>query len=50
MYFDSLTVTALVIFVGALGMFIRFCLVRVCGSKTAAKEIASGNESKAGNP
>jgi hypothetical protein len=50
MYLDSLTVTALVIFVGALWMFIRFCMVRVCGLKSAEKEVASGNESKAGNP
>ena len=31
MYIDSLTVTALVLFVAALAFFIRFCLVKVCG-------------------
>jgi hypothetical protein len=47
MYFDSLTVTALVIFVGALWMFIRFCLVRVCVSKTAETQVTNDEESTA---
>lgn len=31
MYIDSLTITALVVFVIALGLFIRFCLMSECG-------------------
>lgn len=49
MYFDSLTVTALVIFLGALWLFIRFCMVRVCGLKSAEKQVTRGEESKAGS-
>lgn len=37
MYIDSLTITALLIFLGALYLFIRFCMVRVCGLKPADK-------------
>jgi hypothetical protein len=47
MYLDSLTVTALIIFVGALWMFIRFCLVRVCGLKTAETQVTNDEESAA---
>lgn len=31
MYIDSLTITALVIFVVALGMVLRFCVFSICG-------------------
>jgi hypothetical protein len=31
MYIDSLTITALVVFVIALALFIRFCMMSVCG-------------------
>ena len=31
MYFDSLTITALVIFVFEFGLFVRFCVFGSCG-------------------
>lgn len=31
MYIDSLTITALVIFVVTLALFLRFCLFSLCG-------------------
>ena len=35
MYIDSFTVTALVVFIVMLAVFVRFCMIKVCG--TAAK-------------
>ena len=31
MHIDSLTVTALVVFIIMLAVFVRFCMVKVCG-------------------
>jgi len=31
MYIDSFTVTALVVFIVMLAVFVRFCMVKVCG-------------------
>jgi len=31
MYIDSFTVTALVVFIIMLAVFVRFCMVKVCG-------------------
>jgi hypothetical protein len=31
MYIDSLTITALIVFIGALVLFVNFCLIKVCG-------------------
>ena len=31
MYIDSLTIAALIVFFGALALFVNFCLIRVCG-------------------
>ena len=31
MYIDSLTITALIVFFGALVLFVNFCLIKVCG-------------------
>jgi hypothetical protein len=31
MYIDSLTITALVVFVIALALFVRYCIMSVCG-------------------
>jgi hypothetical protein len=31
MYIDSLTITALVLFVVAISVFVRFCMIRHCG-------------------
>jgi hypothetical protein len=44
MYIDSLTITALVIFIGALYLFIRFCMLRICGMKVPDNDEPSGNE------
>lgn len=30
MHIDSLTITALIIFIIMLGVFVRFCMVKVC--------------------
>jgi hypothetical protein len=35
MYIDSLTITALVVFVIALALFIRFCMMSVCGMQAS---------------
>ena len=31
MYIDSLTITGLIVFVIAMALFIRFCMMSVCG-------------------
>ncbi|MDH3980564.1 MAG: hypothetical protein OEU91_08640 [Gammaproteobacteria bacterium] len=43
MYIDSLTITALVVFVIALALFIRFCVMSVCGMQ-AARPRGNGGE------
>jgi len=30
-YIDSLTIAALIVFIGALALFVNFCLIKVCG-------------------
>jgi hypothetical protein len=35
MYIDSLTIAALLVFVVTVAAFVRYCLVRVCGLKSA---------------
>jgi hypothetical protein len=42
MYIDSLTITALVVFVIALGLFIRFCILSVCGLQDPSPQRHSG--------
>ena len=37
MYIDSLTITALVLFVVAISVFVRFYMIRYCGLKTLNK-------------
>ena len=48
MYIDSLTITALMIFLGALYLFIRFCIVSVCGMKPADGQSTGVKSPKAG--
>ena len=50
MYIDSLTITAMIVFVLALAGFIRFCIVGICGLTTdsdddTAAESTSGKHS-----
>ena len=42
MYIDSLTITALVVFVIALALFIRFCIVAMCGVQTTLSNCRMG--------
>lgn len=37
MYIDSLTITALILFVVAISAFVRFCMIKYCGLTTANK-------------
>ena len=36
MYMDSLTIAALVVFVIFFGVFIKYCLLSVCGSMSSS--------------
>jgi hypothetical protein len=38
MYIDSLTITALVVFFIMLAVFVRFCMVKVCGMTATHKQ------------
>lgn len=38
MYFDSLTIAALLVFVVTVAAFVRFCLVKVCGLSSVSRE------------
>jgi hypothetical protein len=42
MYIDSLTITALVVFVIALALFIRFCMMSDCGVQSPDPQRDSG--------
>jgi hypothetical protein len=37
-YIDSLTITALVIFVVSLVVFVRFCMMTVCGMRSTKRK------------
>jgi len=37
MYIDSLTITALILFVVAISVFVRYCMIKYCGLKKANK-------------
>jgi hypothetical protein len=50
MYIDSLTITALIIFIGALYLFIRFCMIKVCGMKVPDNEPSAVKVSRRGRP
>jgi hypothetical protein len=47
MYIDSLTITALVVFVVALALFIRFCVMSVCGMQPRNPRGHSGETPRA---
>ena len=50
MYIDSLTIAALLVFVVTVAAFVRYCLVRVCGLRTATskpEETGATNEKQA---
>jgi hypothetical protein len=49
MYIDSLTITALIIFVIALYLFIRFCMVRVYVMKPTPERVPA-ETSRRGRP
>ena len=38
MYIDSLTVAALVLFVVAISVFVRYCVLKHCGLTSAGKD------------
>lgn len=48
MYIDNLTISALIIFFGALYLFIRYCVINVCGLKTAGHRRVGNGTLKAG--
>ena len=48
MYIDSLTITALVIFFGALYLFVRFCVIKICGMTQVEEEVSSREDPRNG--
>lgn len=50
MYMDSLTITALVIFAVSFGVFVKFCILRICGmpAERADRGMADKDDSSQG--
>ena len=47
MHIDSLTVTALVVFIIMLAVFVRFCMVKVCGMAASRMQGTQASQDKA---
>ena len=50
MYMDSLTITALVIFALFFGVFVKYCIINICGMprEGADRDVADKDESSQG--
>ena len=50
MYLDSLTITALVIFAVFFGVFVKYCIINICGmpAERAHVDAADKDESRQG--
>ena len=47
MYIDSLTITALVVFIISLVVFVRFCMMTVCGMRPTKRKHDNSETPKA---